>query len=102
MGKYFLKNPKSFCFTFKIYFVSELSNPFNPSTKINFTLPSQSFVSLKVYDLLGRELATLLNSEIEAGEHVVNWDASNRESGVYVYRIVTENHVETRKMLLAK
>ncbi|MBI5215558.1 MAG: T9SS type A sorting domain-containing protein [Ignavibacteriae bacterium] len=85
-----------------IFLKQNYPNPFNPSTKISFTLPSQSFVSLKVYDLLGREIAILLNSKMETGEHIVNWDASNRESGVYVYRIVTENYVETRKMLLAK
>jgi hypothetical protein len=90
------------------FFVSDFSlsqnfpNPFNPSTQISFTLPTQSFVSLKVYDILGRELSTLFNSKIEAGEHVVRWDGTNRESGLYVYRLVTENHVETRKMLLAK
>ncbi len=77
-------------------------NPFNPSTQISFTLPTHSFVTLKVYDLLGREISTLLNSKMEAGEHVVNWNASNRESGVYVYRIVTEKYVETRKMLLVR
>ena len=78
-------------------------NPFNPSTKITFALPSTQKVSLKVYDMLGREVATLVNNQtISAGSTTVNFDASSLSSGVYIYRLVGGNTVVTRKMTLIK
>jgi|GEM_PF-3254459 len=83
-------------------------NPFNPSTALSFQLSAISEVDLKVYDVLGREVATLLNSEqLDEGEHEVQFDASKLSSGVYFYRIsVTQDGIlrntETRKMLLMK
>ena len=77
-------------------------NPFNPSTTIRFTLPGREMVSLKVYDILGREVATLLNGELPAGDHRVQFEGQNLPSGVYFYRLRAGNFVKTRKMLLVR
>lgn len=77
-------------------------NPFNPSTKINFSLPIKSNISLKVYDLIGREVATLVSEELNAGTHTYKWNASNLASGVYFYRLITSDKVFTKKMTLIK
>tara|TARA_R110000868_G_scaffold304437_14_gene565167 strand:- start:3917 stop:7564 length:3648 start_codon:yes stop_codon:yes gene_type:complete len=77
-------------------------NPFNPSTNIEFSLPIQSQVSLIVYDLLGRQVALLENGELEAGIHTYRWDASNLASGIYIYRLVSDQKVVTKKMTLIK
>ena len=62
-------------------------NPFNPSTTISFSLPSQSFVSLKVFDALGREVATLVSEEMSAGSYSRQWNAATMSSGIYFYRL---------------
>lgn len=74
-------------------------NPFNPTTTIRFTLPIQNKVTLKVYDILGRKVATLLNHKsFQAGLHKVTWDASNVASGTYIYRLQTPEKVISKKM----
>jgi hypothetical protein len=77
-------------------------NPFNPSTKITYNLPSNSVVRLKVYDVLGKKVADLVNKEQAAGFYEINFDASNLSSGVYFYRLETGSFVKTKKMLLMK
>jgi hypothetical protein len=77
-------------------------NPFNPSTKIEFSIQDFGFVSLKVYDILGNEVATLVNSEKPAGVYELEWNAGNVPSGVYFYQLKTEDFVETKKMILMK
>jgi photosystem II stability/assembly factor-like uncharacterized protein len=77
-------------------------NPFNPSTIISYRLPSNAFVTLKVYDVLGREIITLVNEDQTAGEHRVTLNANNLPSGVYFYRITAGNFVETKKMTLLR
>jgi hypothetical protein len=77
-------------------------NPFNPSTSISFNLPLKSFVSLKVFDIMGREVATLVNEELSAGSHLQQWNVANMSSGVYFYRIQTGLLTETKKLLLLK
>jgi hypothetical protein len=77
-------------------------NPFNPSTKINYTLPQKEFVSLKVYDLLGNELKTLVNEEKSAGSYELDFDAINLPSGIYFYRLQAGSFVETKKMIFLK
>lgn len=62
-------------------------NPFNPTTTIEFNLPNSAFVTLKVYNLLGEQVATLVAEQREAGVHKLNWDASGLASGVYLYRL---------------
>jgi hypothetical protein len=77
-------------------------NPFNPSTTINYQLPQKDHVSLKVYDILGNLISTLVDQEMEPGYHSVNWDASQLASGIYIYRIISGSFVSTKKMILMK
>ena len=77
-------------------------NPFNPATHISYTLTKASFVTLKIYDILGREVTTLVNGKNEPGEHSVSWNAMNVSSGVYFYRIIAGDFVQTKKMVLMK
>ena len=85
------------------YFLEQnYPNPFNPSTKINFGLKESGFVSLKVYNILGTEVATLVNEYKPAGNYKINFDASKLSSGVYIYSLKTNNFVQTRKMILEK
>ncbi|MGA9115559.1 MAG: T9SS type A sorting domain-containing protein [Bacteroidota bacterium] len=77
-------------------------NPFNASTLISFGLPEMSFVSLRVFDALGRDLATLVAEELPAGTYLERWDARGQASGVYFYRLQTGSFVETRKLLLLR
>ncbi len=82
-------------------------NPFNPSTTIEFSLPTRSDVALKVFNVLGQEVAVLLNKTISAGTYKVIWDGHNQNgnevaSGVYFYKLETTEFVETKKMILLK
>jgi len=77
-------------------------NPFNPSTVISWQLPISSHVLLKVYDILGNEVATLVNENKEVGYYETNFDGSELASGMYIYRLVAENYISTKKMLLIK
>jgi hypothetical protein len=77
-------------------------NPFNPTTKIDFAIPENQFVSLKVYDLLGKEIATLVNEEKQAGSYTVGFNASNLSSGMYIYKIQAGDFVDVKKMILLK
>ncbi len=77
-------------------------NPFNPSTKISWQTPVGGMQTLKVYDVLGNEVATLVNDFVEAGHHEIEFKAADLASGVYVYQLQTEGFVETRKMIFLK
>ncbi|MCU0372421.1 MAG: C25 family cysteine peptidase, partial [Ignavibacteria bacterium] len=77
-------------------------NPFNPVTKINFALPKQGFVSLKIYDVLGREVSTLVNEVRQAGAYSVDFDASHLSSGVYFYRLESGSFSDIKRMILVK
>lgn len=82
-------------------------NPFNPTTRINFAIPQNSFVTIKVYDMLGREVKTLINQEMVSGNHSIDWNADNNlgikvSTGMYIYRITAGNFVSTKKMVLIK
>jgi hypothetical protein len=77
-------------------------NPFNPSTSIRFQIPKREFISLKIYNSLGKEVATLVNEEKEPGNYKITWNASDLPSGIYFYRIITASYTETKKMLLLK
>ncbi|MBI3195650.1 MAG: T9SS type A sorting domain-containing protein [Ignavibacteriae bacterium] len=84
-------------------------NPFNPETNFEFRIPAHpaggadyGFVSLRVYDMLGREIATLINQQLHPGIYQASWDASNMPSGMYVYRLTAGEFVQTRKMLLTR
>ncbi|MCX6150798.1 MAG: T9SS type A sorting domain-containing protein [Ignavibacteriales bacterium] len=77
-------------------------NPFNPTTTINYQIPTAGNVSLKVNDMLGKEVATLVNEEKPAGNYQVDFDGSRLSGGIYFYQIKTGSFVQTRKMLLLK
>lgn len=77
-------------------------NPFNPTTTISFSLPSRSFVSLKVFDGLGREVAVLLSEELVAGNYNQQWNASGFSNGVYYYRLQAGTYFQTKKLVLLK
>jgi hypothetical protein len=82
-------------------------NPFNPSTSVMFTVPKNGLVNIKVYDMLGQEVATLVNEVVDRGVYTVNWDGKNEQgsyvsSGNYIYRMVAGDFVKSRKMMLIK
>jgi hypothetical protein len=77
-------------------------NPFNPSTTINFSVPSSEFVTLKVFDVIGNELATLVNEEKSTGSYEVKFDAKGLSSGIYFYKLTAGNFIETKKMILIR
>ncbi len=87
-------------FTFNL--AQNYPNPFNPTTKISYTIPERNNVSLKIYDMLGREVATLVNTTKEAGNYEVNFNASNLASGLYIYKIQAGSFTQSKKMLLLK
>jgi hypothetical protein len=77
-------------------------NPFNPSTTISFSLPSQSFVTLKIFDAMGRDVATMINEELAAGNYARRWNASGLPSGVYFYRLQAGSFSETKHIMFVK
>jgi enterochelin esterase family protein len=77
-------------------------NPFNPSTTISWYLPKSDLVTLKIYDVLGNEITTLLNEQQEAGLHKINFNASRLSSGMYFYFLQSGNQIFTNKMILIK
>lgn len=77
-------------------------NPFNPTTEIRFRIAEGGFATLKVFDMLGREVATLVNENLPSGTHVSTFDAAGLASGVYYYRLTAGTLIETRKMILAR
>jgi hypothetical protein len=77
-------------------------NPFNPVTTIQFALPVSGHVVIKIYDMLGREVATLIDEDMPAGRHTVPWDASNDASGVYFAHMLSGPFEQTRRMILIK
>ena len=87
----------------EFYVDQNYPNPFNPSTTISFGLPKESFVDLRVYNVLGQEVAVLISNQIrKAGSQQVKFDASAFASGTYIYRLKTDNQVVTKKMILMK
>ena len=77
-------------------------NPFNPSTQIRFDLPLESFVKLKIYDVMGREIQTLVNEYKRKGSYLVSFNAVNVASGIYYYKLQADNFIIIKKMLLLK
>ena len=81
---------------------SAYPNPFNPVTTLNFSLPESQEVMLQVYNLQGRVIETLVNSNIEAGYHSVQWNADNYSSGMYFVKMVAGEYIDTQKLMLVK
>jgi len=77
-------------------------NPFNPITKIEYGLPEASYVQISIFDILGRQVAILIDNHQAPGYHKIIWNAGDLPSGIYFYRIQAEKFTETRKMLLLK
>lgn len=77
-------------------------NPFNPVTKFNFSIPKNAFVTIKVYDITGREAAVIVNKEMTLGSYTVTFDASNLTTGVYFYRLTTSDFTDTKRMIVLK
>jgi hypothetical protein len=77
-------------------------NPFNPITNISFSIPSRGFVSLKVFDVIGREVSTLVAEELSAGNYSRQWNAETAASGVYFYRLNASGYVQTRRLVVLK
>ncbi len=77
-------------------------NPFNPSTQIQFSLPSRSWVTLTIYNLLGQQVAELVDKVMDAGQHVITWNAAGMQSGAYIYQLKAGEQMITKKMLLVK
>lgn len=84
------------------YLYQNYPNPFNPSTTFRLTLPSEEYVVLKVFDVLGNDIVTIADGKLLAGEHLVAWNAANTSAGVYFYRLQTKNSVQTKKLMLLK
>lgn len=77
-------------------------NPFNARTKINYSIPQESFVTLKIYDILGREITTLVNQKVDSGNYAIEFDGSYLSSGVYFYRMQADNFYMTKKLIVLK
>jgi hypothetical protein len=77
-------------------------NPFNPATTIAFTLPKASLVTLKIYDVLGKEVVTLVAEKLPVGKHQRVWEAKGLASGVYLYRLQAGEFVQTKKLILLR
>jgi predicted outer membrane repeat protein len=82
--------------------VSQYPNPFNPSTNFEFQIPDLKIVSLKIFNVLGQEVATLVSEELNTGKYKYSWDASNFSSGVYIYQLQVGDYFESKKMTLLK
>lgn len=77
-------------------------NPFNPTTRIKYQLPKESYVLIKLYDMLGAEVAELVNQQQEEGYYELEMDASNLPSGTYIYKITAGNFTDSKKLMLVK
>jgi formylglycine-generating enzyme required for sulfatase activity len=77
-------------------------NPFNPITTIEYQIPKDTRVTVKIYNILGQEVATLVDGDLKAGYYNMKWDARNMSSGVYIYRMFTKDYVQSKKMLILK
>ena len=86
----------------KFELLQNYPNPFNPTTEIKYNLPEASRVVLNVFNIIGQQVASLVDENVEAGFHSVAFDGSNLPSGAYIYRLQTNNFVQTKKMILIK
>ena len=87
-------------YTYQLY--QNFPNPFNPVTTIKYTIPKSNFVNIKLYDILGREIKTLVAREEAAGNYEIKFDGSDLSSGIYFYTMSVENYISTRKMIILK
>jgi hypothetical protein len=97
-----VREPDNKNFPAELLLSANFPNPFNPSTTISFSLPSRSFVTLKIFDAMGREASTLLSEEMPAGNYSRQWNASRFPSGVYFYRMQAGAYTETKRLVLLR
>ena len=102
LGKALIKKKKAIVPVTEYAITQNFPNPFNPATTINYQIPQTGFVTLKIYDILGKEVATLVNEQKTQGRYSVNFDASRLASGVYIYQLRVNDYVSSKKMLLLK
>jgi hypothetical protein len=101
LTKYFARNEIAMApEKFKLY--QNYPNPFNPTTIIKFEIAEPAQVSLRVYDILGREVATIVNEPRRAGVHTEQFDARNLSTGIYFYRLTAGSHTATKRMALIR
>ena len=81
---------------------SAYPNPFNPTTTLSFALPTEGDIIISIYNLQGREVASLVNGNMEAGYHSVVWNANNQSSGVYFVKMIAGEYINTQKLMLIK
>jgi hypothetical protein len=86
----------------KFMLIQNYPNPFNPTTTINYSIPERSYVSLKIYDVLGNEVVTLVSEEKPAGSYEIEFNANGMPSGIYLYQLKAGSYSVTKKMLLIK
>ena len=86
----------------KVVLHQNYPNPFNPTTTIEFSIPQTEFVTVKVYNIVGHEITTLINDELSTGNHSIKWDGSRQPGGVYFVQIESRSFKQTRKMVLLK
>jgi len=86
----------------KVYLSQNYPNPFNPSTTIKYQIPQYGFITLKVYDILGKEVAILVNEEKQSGSYEVEFNGAYLSSGIYIYRITSGNFTSSKKLILLK
>jgi hypothetical protein len=91
-----------FPLTYNYNLFQNYPNPFNPSTKISFSIPSKQIITIKVYDILGNEISTLINEEKSSGLYVINFNGENLPSGIYFCKLQAKNFAMTKKMILLK
>lgn len=97
-----VEDEKNLSFPYGINLEQNFPNPFNPNTIIRYILPKDENITIKIYDIKGKELETILNKRQFAGEHNVNWNGSNYPSGVYFYQLTTPSFSKTKKMIYLK
>jgi len=85
---------------YKLY--QNYPNPFNPSTNIKYQIPNNGFVSIKVFDILGKEITTLVNEKQSSGTYEVTFDGGDLSSGIYFYKLETDGFSEVKKLILLK
>ncbi|MBK8944080.1 MAG: T9SS type A sorting domain-containing protein [Ignavibacteriae bacterium] len=95
-----IENDKEIKTDFILY--QNYPNPFNPSTKINFSIPTKSIITLKIFDILGNEIETLINQEKALGNYVIDFNAKHLSSGIYFYKLQVENFSQSKKFVLLK
>ena len=102
LGKAVIKKKKAIAPITEYAITQNFPNPFNPATTINYQIPQTGFVTLKIYDILGKEITTLVNEQKNQGRYSVDFDASRLASGVYIYQLRANDYVSSKKMLLLK